>query len=156
MNPALTITAADPATEECQACIGAYLRELQERFDHGFDPALSVSAHPDELVPPHGHFLLARLDGDAVGCGALKLQADGDGELKRMWVARSARGLGIGQRLLASLEALAKASGVRVLRLDTNRHLAEARQLYLRNGYVEIAPYNDNPYAHYWFEKRLD
>jgi hypothetical protein len=57
--------------------------------------------------------------------------------------------------LLESLEARARAAGVNVLRLDTNRHLAEARSLYLRNGYDEIPPYNRNPYAHYWFEKRV-
>ncbi|TAM49525.1 MAG: GNAT family N-acetyltransferase [Paraburkholderia sp.] len=72
-----------------------------------------------------------------------------------MWVSPSARGLGVAQRLLEALEARAKEAGVGRLRLDTNRTLTEARSLYLRNGYKEIAAYNDNPYADFWFEKRL-
>lgn len=151
---AVTIEPADPFGMEAQACIQAYFHELQARFEEGFDPTLTVSANPEELVPPAGWFLLARLDGVAVGCGALKIQDHGHGELKRMWVAPSARGLGIAQRLLESLEAQAAAAGVTVLQLDSHRSLVEARELYRRNGYVEIAPYNTNRYAHYWYEKR--
>lgn len=151
---AVEIVPADPAGTDARACIGAYLRELDERFESGFDPACGPSAEPDELVPPAGLFLLARLDGAAVGCGALKLDGRGRGEIKRMWVAPPARGLGIAQRLLEALEHHAATSGVRTLRLDTNRALAEARTLYLRNDYREIPAYNDNPYAHHWFEKR--
>lgn len=151
---AVVIEAADPFGEEAQACIRAYFSELRDRFDEGFDPGLSVSATPEELVPPHGGFFIARLDGAAIGCGALKIKDGGFGELKRMWVAPSARGLGVAQRLLESLEAQAAAAGVDILRLDTHRNLSEARGLYFRNGYVEIPPYNTNPYAHYWFEKR--
>ena len=107
------IEAADPSGREGQACIQAYVDELQARFEEGFDPARSVSAEPEELVPPAGRFLLARLDGVAVGCAGLKIHADGVGELKRMWVAPSVRGRGIAQRLLESLEALAAAAGWR-------------------------------------------
>lgn len=151
---AVVIAPADPASADARACIDAYLGELDRRFDSGFDPARSPSAEPDELVPPAGLFLLARLDGSAVGCGALKFDGRGGGEIKRMWVAPSARGLGVAQRLLEALEHHAAASAAHTLRLDTNRALAEARVLYLRNGYREIPPYNDNPYAHHWFEKR--
>lgn len=151
---AVKIEPADPASDEAQACIQAYFRELQTLFDGGFDPALTVSADPEELVPPKGWFLLARLDGEPVGCGALKIKEDGVGEIKRMWVAPEVRGLGVAQRLLESLERHAADAGVDVLQLDTNRKLAQARALYQRNGYVEIAPYNANRYAHHWFEKR--
>lgn len=150
---AVEIAVADPAGREAQRCLHAYFDELRERFDEGFDPSLTVSADPDELVPPLGWFLLAHLDGAPVGCGALKIK-DGIGEIKRMWVSPDTRGLGIAQRLLQSLEAQARAAGVDTLRLDTHRSLSEARALYLRNGYVEIAAYNNNPYAGYWFEKR--
>lgn len=151
----VTIETADPAGDEARACLAYYFEELQRRFDTGFDPAASVSADPEELVPPSGWFLLARLGGEAVGCGALKVQEQGFGELKRMWVAPQLRGLGLARRLLAALEAQAAAAGVRVLRLDTSRHLPEARALYIKSGYVEIAAYNDNPYADHWFEKRV-
>jgi len=150
----VSVEVADPFTEEAQACIQAYFDELQSRFDEGFDPGLSVSADPDELVPPLGWLLLARLDERPVGCGALKIE-DGYGEIKRMWVSSSARRLGIAQRLLEALEKQAAAVGVEVLRLDTNRTLAEARNLYIRHGYAEIPSYNANPYADFWFEKRL-
>jgi DNA-binding MarR family transcriptional regulator/GNAT superfamily N-acetyltransferase len=151
---AVTIAPIDPSSVDARACVDAYVRELDERFDTGFDPAQSVSADPAELVPPAGLFLIARLDGEAIGCGGLKVKSSRRGEIKRMWVASSARGLGIAQRLLDTLERYATDIGLDVLQLDTNRSLTEARALYARNGYAEITAYNDNPYADHWFEKR--
>ena len=153
-EPQLKIQLADAASPEALACIDSYYRELQERFESGFDPGMTVSANPEELIPPAGYFFLAWLDERPVGCVALKVKAD-TGEIKRMWVANSARGRGIAQRLLDSVEALAREVGIKKLRLDTNRSLIEARRLYLRNGYSEIPAYNDNPYADHWFEKPL-
>ncbi len=153
--PGVEIEIVDPDSPEARACIEAYFAELRARFDGGFDPARSVSADRNELVPPAGAFLVARIDGRAVGCGALKLGAGDTGEIKRMWVDAAARGQGVARRLLAALESQAAAMGVRRLRLDTNRALTEARAMYLRSGYAEIAAYNDNPYAHHWFEKTL-
>lgn len=152
---AVEIRMADPAGAEAQACIGAYLDELDARFETGFDAARSVSANPHELVPPQGVFLLAWLDGTAIGCGGLKVLGEGTGEIKRMWVAPEARGLGVAQRLLDALEGHARALSLLCVKLDTNRTLVEARALYARNGYREIPAYNDNPYADHWFEKRL-
>src|SRR3546814_3035311 len=91
---------ADPASPEARACIDAYVQELQDRFEGGFDPARSVSAEPGELVPPAGLFVLARLEDRAVGCGGLKVTGPGEGEIKRMRVAPDARGLGLAQRML--------------------------------------------------------
>jgi ribosomal protein S18 acetylase RimI-like enzyme len=85
----------------------------------------------------------------------LKLHGRRPAELKRMWVAPTARGLGLGRRLLTELERLAREHGVRVLRLETNRSLTEAIALYRSAGYREVAPFNDEPYAHHWFEKRV-
>ena len=151
----VTVEVADAAGADARACIDAYLAELAVRFDAGFDPARGPSADPRELVPPSGLFLLARLDGEALGCAALKRIGEGVGEIKRMWVSPAARGLGIAQRLLDALEHHAAAMGLSMLRLDTNRTLTEARALYARNGYREIPAYNDNPYADHWFEKPL-
>jgi len=153
---AASITVEEEAanTIEARQCLAQYFKELAERFEQGFDPARSTSADPAELVPPAGLFLVARLDGQPVGCGALKINGRRLGEIKRMWVAPSARGLGIAQRLLDALEKHAADAGLNILQLDTNRSLSEARALYARNGYVEIAPYNTNPYAHHWYEKR--
>jgi ribosomal protein S18 acetylase RimI-like enzyme len=83
----------------------------------------------------------------------LKFHAEEPTELKRMWVADSARGLGIGRRLLAELEAEAARNGGRMVRLETNNSLSEAIALYRSSGYVEVEPFNDEPYAHHWFEK---
>jgi len=151
---AVTIEPADPASADARFCIEAYLRELEQRFESGFDPTRSVSANPEELIPPAGLFLLARLDGRPVGCGGLKVTGRRLGEIKRMWVAPDARGLGIAQRMLDELEKQAVRMKLDALQLDTNRTLKEARALYLRNGYREIPRYNDNPYADHWFEKR--
>ena len=72
-----------------------------------------------------------------------------------MWVAPTARGLGLGRRLLVELERAAADHGVRTLRLETNQNLTEAIALYRSAGYVEVERFNDEPYAHHWFEKRL-
>jgi len=100
--------------------------------------------------------IVARLRGKPVGCGALKYHGKKPAELKRMWLAKSIRGLGIGARMLAELERRAGRAGARVVRLETNRALAEAISLYRRSGYVEVSRFNDEPYAHHWFEKRLN
>jgi ribosomal protein S18 acetylase RimI-like enzyme len=65
------------------------------------------------------------------------------------------RGLGLGRWLLAEAEARVAATGVRTVRLETNRALTEAVALYRASGYREVAPFNAEPYAHHWFEKRL-
>ena len=149
------ITVEDPTTDAAQYCIGAYFSELDTRFDAGFDPALSITADATELTEPAGLLLLGRLRGDPIGCGALKFHSRAPAELKRMWVAPSARGLGVGRRILAELEAHARRRRVKVVRLETNRALDEAISLYRSAGYAEVAAFNDEPYAHHWFEKRL-
>jgi DNA-binding MarR family transcriptional regulator/GNAT superfamily N-acetyltransferase len=145
----------DPLHPHAQYCMDQYFHELDRRFEGGFDPSISISADPDELRPPAGLLLVATLRSGPIGCGALKFHSDEPTELKRMWVAQSARGLGIGRRILADLETEAARNGSRVARLETNRSLTEAIALYRSSGYVEVEPFNDEPYAHHWFEKRL-
>jgi DNA-binding MarR family transcriptional regulator/GNAT superfamily N-acetyltransferase len=145
----------DPETPAARYCLGEYFAELGRRFEAGFDDAISNAATPEQLRLPAGLFLVGTLHGEPVGCGALKFHGRGPAELKRMWVAPSARGLGLGRRLLVELERLAREHGVRRLRLETNRTLAEAIGLYRSAGYVEIPAFNDEPYAHHWFEKSL-
>jgi DNA-binding MarR family transcriptional regulator/GNAT superfamily N-acetyltransferase len=153
---AIEVGERDPRDPGARHCLRAYVGELADRFDGGFDPERSISAADHEMTPPAGLFLVATLHGEPVGCGALKFHCpDAPAEIKRMWVAPSVRGLGLGRRLLAELEARAAAYGVRVLRLETNRALAEAVSLYRSAGYREVPPFNDEPYAHHWFEKVL-
>lgn len=156
MSERVTI-AAEPATSAgAQYCLGEYYRELQERFDGGFDPELSLVPSLDEFAPPRGTFLLVRLNGQPVGCGGLKPITDEAAYLKRMWIAPEARGLGLARRLLSALEESARAMGYSIVRLETNKSLIEAQRLYRSAGYAEVAPFNDERYAHHWFEKRLD
>ena len=152
---AVRIAVCDPRHPDARRAVRAYLSELSDRFEGGFDPALSISAGDDELTPPAGLFLIVTLYSDTVGCGALKFHPGAPAELKRMWVSPAVRGLGVGRRLLAELEAQAAAHGVRTLRLETNRALGEAISLYRTAGYCEVGPFNDEPYAHHWFEKTL-
>jgi DNA-binding MarR family transcriptional regulator/GNAT superfamily N-acetyltransferase len=149
------VDVVDPEEPAAVYCIGEYYAELARRFDEGWDDAISIAATPEQLRLPAGLFAVATLHGSPVGCGALKLHGRRPAELKRMWVAPAARGLGLGRRLLAELERLATDHGVRVLRLETNRNLTEAIALYRSAGYREVPPFNDEPYAHHWFEKRL-
>lgn len=152
----VTIRPVDPAHADARAGIRAYVAELDRRFPGGFDPRSGVTADPHELRPPAGELLVAYLRTEPVGCGAVKHhRAEGWSEIKRVWVADSVRGLGLGRRLLGELEGRASAAGTEVVRLDTHRSLTEAAALYRSAGYREVAAYNDNPYAHHWFEKNL-
>jgi GNAT superfamily N-acetyltransferase len=155
LAPGITLAVEDPGSPDAQWCVGQYFDELNARFPTGFNPALSISADRAELSPPAGLFLIARLDGRPVGCGALKFHPGAPAELKRMWVAPDARGMGLGRRILAELEAQARTAGVETLHLETNETLVEAIALYRRNGWVEVPAFNGEPYAQHWFEKRL-
>jgi DNA-binding MarR family transcriptional regulator/GNAT superfamily N-acetyltransferase len=145
-----------PESQTARSCLEQYYAELDRRFEGGFDPGSSLPAQASELMPPRGAFLVAHVDGRAVGCGAVKSIAPGVGSIKRMWTAQEMRGLGLGRRILAALEGEALQFGLTKLRLETNRSLIEAIRLYTGAGYREVARFNDDPYADHWFEKRLD
>ncbi|SCF22346.1 bifunctional helix-turn-helix transcriptional regulator/GNAT family N-acetyltransferase [Micromonospora mirobrigensis] len=151
----VVIEPCPPGDPRARACVRAYAREVARRFDDGFDPALSSPVDDADLTPPAGLFLLATLNAEPVGCGAVKLRPDAPAEIKRVWVAGTVRGLGVGRRLLAELERHAAQRGRRRVRLDTNRNLTEAIALYRSAGYREVEPFNTERYAHHWFEKRL-
>ena len=143
----VTIAREDPTSLDARWCLDHYFAELAERFAAGFDPK--------RTLPAAGELLLARFGGQPAGCGMLKTLAPGRGELLRMWVDRPHRGLGIGARLLDALEARAVELGHETVRLYTNRSLTEAIAMYRRRGYADIPPFNQDPYATHWFEKRL-
>jgi DNA-binding MarR family transcriptional regulator len=151
---AVRLQVVAPRTRDARYCLKQYFAELAVRFDAGFDPTRGISATVDELTPPRGYFVLATRHGEPVGCGALKCHR-AFGEVKRMWVAQSSRGLGIGRRILERLEELARRRRIPALRLETNKSLQEAQALYRASGYREVQAFNDEPYAHHWFEKRL-
>jgi DNA-binding MarR family transcriptional regulator/GNAT superfamily N-acetyltransferase len=151
----VAVSAESPRSAAARWCIGRYFAELQARFDAGFDPAKSTAVGAEALTPPAGVLLVARLRDEPVGCGGLRLHGRAAAEVKRMWVSPAVRGLGVGRRLLRELEEYARAAGATGTCLETNGSLTEAMSLYRSSGYVEVEPFNDEPYAHHWFRKRF-
>jgi DNA-binding MarR family transcriptional regulator/GNAT superfamily N-acetyltransferase len=149
------ITPVDPEHPDARYCLAEYVAELNRRSDRGFDPSVGATALPHEVRPPAGQFFVAHLHGEAIGCGAVKHHADAPAEIKRMWIAPAARGLGLGRRLLEALEACARAGGARVAHIETSAVLGEALSLYRSAGWVEVARFNDEPFADHWLEKAL-
>jgi DNA-binding MarR family transcriptional regulator/GNAT superfamily N-acetyltransferase len=152
---AVEIRRVDPNHPDARQCFRAYFAELDRRSESGFDPGAGISAEPHELTPPAGCLLIAYLHAEPVGCGAVKHHPGEPSEIKRMWVSETARGLGLGRRLLEELEARAAESGASMARLETNRALVEAIALYRSAGYREVPAFNDEPFADHWFEKAL-
>jgi DNA-binding MarR family transcriptional regulator/GNAT superfamily N-acetyltransferase len=152
---AVEIRPVDPSSPDARQCLRAYVAELNARWEAGFDPSAGVTAEPHELTPPAGCMLVAYLHGEPIACGAVKHLPGGPTDIKRMWVSPAARGFGLGRRMLDELEQLARDAGASVARLETNRVLTEAIALYTSVGYREVPAFNNEPFAHHWFEKRL-
>jgi DNA-binding MarR family transcriptional regulator len=144
-----------PTSADAKWCWQQYFSELAKRFEGGFDPRRALPVDTHEVTPPGGALILARLHGRPIGSGSVKTPRGRPAYLKRMWVSPSARGLGIGRRLLAALEDHARDAGASLIQLETNRALTEAIALYRASGYVEVPPFNTEPYADHWFEKPL-
>lgn len=160
---AVTVDDVDPTHQDVVRAHRRYAAELMDRFPSGFDPG-DMTAESPQYRPPDGACVGAWLDETLIGTVALApLQPVGPDddvttpvrEIKRMWVAPTARGLGVGQRLLAAIEDRASVLGTRTLRLDTNETLTTAIALYESAGYRRIDRYNDNPYATHFMERSL-
>jgi DNA-binding MarR family transcriptional regulator/GNAT superfamily N-acetyltransferase len=152
---AVTFAEEPAGSPDAQSCLELYFEELAQRFEEGFDVGKGNKASEAELSPPNGAFVIDRIEGEPIGCGALRLLDPATAEIKRMWISPSARGLGLAVRLVRELEGIARRLGARRVCLDTNRALKEAQALYRREGYGEIERFNDNPYANHWFAKEL-
>jgi DNA-binding MarR family transcriptional regulator/GNAT superfamily N-acetyltransferase len=151
----IAIDAANPRGKEARYCLGEYYGELARRFKGGFDVSLSRDPDAADMIAPRGTFLVAMSDGLPIGCVGLKGDGGVSAEVKRLWVAPSARGLGLGRRLMESVESAARDIAIKILRLDTNSALPEAGQLYRSSGWTEIDRFNDDPYPDLFFEKKL-
>jgi DNA-binding MarR family transcriptional regulator/ribosomal protein S18 acetylase RimI-like enzyme len=160
---AVTVTAVPDDAADARWCLAAYAAELAGRFPEGYDE--SALLRPGELaagpggpagpaVRP-GEFLLARDEDEPVGCGVWQRLAPGVAEIRHVWVAPAARGIGLGRRLLGALEDAAAAHGHHTVRLGTHAALTEAIALYRAGGYREIPPYDASPYNQLAFEKAL-
>lgn len=151
----ILIEERDPGCDDALYCLGEYYAELARRFEKGFDVSLSRDPDAIDMIRPRGAFLIAMSDGLPVGCVGLKGTGGELGEIKRLWVAPCARGLGLARRLMSASEMAAHSLSITTLRLDTNRALPEAIRLYRRTGWVEIDRFNDDPYPDFFFEKNL-
>ena len=151
----IAVEEVDPRGEAARYCLREYFSELSRRFKGGFDVSLSRDPDAADMISPRGAFFVATSDGLPLGCIGLKGTGSDLAEIKRLWVAPSARGLGLGRRLIDAAESAAKNLTVKILRLDTNSALAEALQLYRSTGWTEIDRFNDDPYPDLFFEKHL-
>jgi DNA-binding MarR family transcriptional regulator/GNAT superfamily N-acetyltransferase len=151
----IAIKETDPRSSEARYCLGEYYAELARRFESGFEVSRSRDPASKDMMRPRGTFLVAASDGLPIGCVGLKGSGGDIAEVKRLWVAPSARGLGLARRLMTTVEKIALDLSIEKLRLDTNRALPEAQQLYRRTGWTEIDRFNDDPYPDTFFEKQL-
>jgi len=155
-----TIMAARPGSPESQTVLAAYFRDIISRERGRPATRDEVDAEmredpSDDLIPPDGLFLLARHDTAVIGCIGLLLLPGGIGEVRRVYVDPAARGRGVGGALMRAVEDEARQREVTSLRLDTRSELIEARRLYARLGYQEVAPFNAGRWADHWLAKSL-
>jgi GNAT superfamily N-acetyltransferase len=136
--------------------------ELLRQLIHCFDEIYPGRAArpgsvttPDEMVPPHGDFLVGYEDGRAVAIGGVRRLDDAACEIKRMYVVPDTRSRGAGRALLRALEDAARGLGYYRVRLDAGPAQTHSKALFASSGYVEIGPYNSNHIADYWAEKAL-
>ncbi len=139
-----------PASE-LLAAMRAELNDVYETFSRLDDPPLA----PGELRAPGGAYVVGYEGAAAVAGGGVRRLSEGVGEIKRMYVCPTARSRGVATALLEALEGTARSLGYEAVRLDTGPKQVHALRLYRRAGYVEVPPYNDNPFACFWGEKRL-
>ena len=147
-------TRCDPEeapASELLAAMRAELNDVYETFSRLDNPPLE----PAELRPPGGAYVVGYEGDVAVAGGGVRRLSEEVGEIKRMYVSPDARSRGVATALLAALEETARTLGYEAVRLDTGPKQMHALRLYRRSGFVEVPPYNDNPFACFWGEKRL-
>lgn len=137
---AVRVLEGQAASERAARALAAYFAELDERFAEGYDPELTHRVDAQEVTPPHGDFILVTEvgTGEVVGCGGVRVIADGVVEVRRMWLAPTARGHGLGRFLLKSLENRARSLGARRVLLGVHEALEEAIALFRSAGYREV------------------
>lgn len=125
----------------CQDEVLSLLRQSDAYAESLYPPESNHMIDVEALAAPAVRFFVARLDGRAVGCGALVLGDAGQAELKRMFIDPAARGRGGGRGILEAIEDIARREGVRLIRLETGTLNHEALALYRRFGYRERGPF---------------
>ncbi len=140
-----------PPASELLAEMRVELNDVYESFNRLDNPPLAT----DELREPDGAYLVGFDGAEVVAGGGLRRLDDGVAEIKRMFVRPAARSRGVARALLGSLEQTAKELGYQKVRLDTGPKQVHGLRLYRSAGYVDVPPYNDNPFASFWGEKVL-
>jgi putative acetyltransferase len=140
--PQVDITPARAA--EDIASVGELFREYAASIGvdleyQGFSSELA--GLPGQYAPPSGNLLVAKVNGEAAGCVALRALDKSTLEMKRLYVRPSARGTGVGKLLVEAVISIARQNGYVELRLDTLASMASAQKLYGALGFVEIPPY---------------
>lgn len=158
LEPAIIVVS--PAADEARQILRAYFDDVATRYYGRQASQEEISAAmrddpSDDLELPHGLLVVARGDGNVLGCAGLRLLRGQIAEVTRVFVVPAARRRGLGSRLLDCLEDHARQHRISTLRLDTRSDLLEARRLYARHGYREAPQFNSGPYADYWYEKAL-
>ena len=141
-----TISLSQPDNPASIATVRTLFQEYAEAIGidleyQGFSAELA--ALPVPYAPPDGALLIARVDGNIAGCVGLRPLGDGAGEMKRLYVRPSFRGVSLGKHLVEAVIWHARQAGHRELRLDTLPSMTSAQALYRKLGFVEIGPYND-------------
>lgn len=119
----------------------ALVPRVQQEYVRRYGGPDETPVDPAEFADPRGRFLVAYLDREPVGCGGIRLLADGVAEIKRMYVEPAVRGRGVARALLGVLEDAAREAGCREIRLETGSLQPEAMALYASSGYSLIPPY---------------
>jgi GNAT superfamily N-acetyltransferase len=141
----------EPPAADLLAEMRVELNDVYETFSRLDNPPL----HPSELRAPGGAYVVGYERGVAVAGGGVRRLGEGVGEIKRMYVQPEQRSRGLARALLEALEEAALSLGYRAVRLDTGPKQVHALALYRSAGYVDVEPYNDNPFACFWGEKQL-
>lgn len=136
-EPKVVIRCEDPA----QAEVRALIEELDQYLIGLYDPEENHLLDIEALRAPDVSFLVARIDGVALACGAVRIIEPGVGEIKRMYASPRARGRGLGRRILEALEAQARKLGLKELKLETGDRQPEALGLYRAAGFVSCGPF---------------
>ncbi len=135
--PNVTIAPESPQQEEVARLIAELDAYLGTLYPAESNHPLDIAA----LAAPDIRFFVARRAGAVAGCGAMRVDPDGYGEVKRMYVHPTVRGGQIGRRLLERIEEQARIEGLTVLRLETGIHQPEALALYRKLGFRERGPF---------------
>jgi putative acetyltransferase len=141
----VTLTAESPLSEDVRRLIAELNATLLALTPAEYCSHMTV----EQMAGPETTVFVARTEGTAVACGALRRHAGGIGEVKRMYTEPAYEGRGIGARILSEIEALAHREGLLRLVLETGHQHAAAWHLYERAGFARCGPVLDYPPSPY-------